>query len=152
MSNDLKELGGRDPHAVLGVGEGVSKQEVAKAYRRIAAHGVHPDAGGNEQTFRQLTRARDILMDSGRLADYTAARDGNGFAHAGSEPDAPRAHPSASTRSAQARPHQSPGPPVRGKVHPLLVVALLFAFAGPLLWPLAIVIGLFGLWRTNRSG
>jgi curved DNA-binding protein CbpA len=121
---------------------------VAKAYRRIAAHGVHPDAGGDEQTFRRLTRARDILMDSGRLADYTAARNGSGFAH-----------PSSSTRAAQAGPPQSPAPPdrspapsVRGKVHPLLVIALLLAFTGPLLWPLAIVTGLFGLWRINRSG
>lgn len=157
MNSDLKELYGRDPHAVLGVEQGASKQEVTKAFHRIAARGGHPDTGGDERTFRQLTSARDILLDSRRLADYTAARDENNnswsqssattHTSSGSAPTYSR--PSNTTRTVHMQPHRSPAR--SANLHPLLVIAVVLALAGPLLWPLAAITALVGLWRMGRS-
>jgi len=38
--------------------------DIHRAFRR-AAKGVHPDAGGSEQAFREVTAAHDVLMHPG---------------------------------------------------------------------------------------
>jgi hypothetical protein len=51
-----------DAARLLGVEPGASAAEVERAYRR-KAHAVHPDAaGGPDDAFISLTRARDILL------------------------------------------------------------------------------------------
>ncbi len=53
-----------DPHALLGVGLGASKDEIEKAWLRKAKH-VHPDvssAPDATEQFMRLTEARDLLI------------------------------------------------------------------------------------------
>jgi curved DNA-binding protein CbpA len=64
----------RDPHEVLGVRYGADRLEVIQAFRRQVRHGGHPDTGGDGQTFEELVRARDALLESASLAGYGAAR------------------------------------------------------------------------------
>lgn len=47
-------------HAVLGVAPGATADEVHAAFRR-AARRVHPDAGGDAESFRRLTDAYTAL-------------------------------------------------------------------------------------------
>ena len=168
-NHDVTELRGRDPHAVLGVSHGARDHEVVSAYRR-AARGGHPDAGGDASTFRQLTRARDVLLDPRRLAAYNVARQAAGMAPvgAGSAPNgrgAPNSAfasvhepPSAGTRTATApHPRTAPVTPRRSAngagtdASPLAAIALVLVLLGPLAWPLAIVIGFLAMWQTGRS-
>ena len=53
--------GGPDPWAVLGLRPGAPAEDVARAWRVLAAR-HHPDAGGDPGTFRRLTAARDDLL------------------------------------------------------------------------------------------
>lgn len=147
VNSDFKELGGRDPHAVLGVQRDVSKQEVARAFRRSAAQGGHPDMGGDDRTFRQLTRARDILLDPRRLTAYNATRQATGIRQG--RPEAPRGPAGNGTR---AEPHRSSVSSAPAKMNAWTIITLVLVLLGPLLWPAAIVTGLLALGRTKRSG
>jgi len=51
-----------DYYAVLGVSIRASSSDIKKAYR-TKARIHHPDAGGNEQTFRQVKEAYDVLKN-----------------------------------------------------------------------------------------
>jgi hypothetical protein len=57
-----EELGGRAPHVMLGVAKDASPAQVTQAFRRKVLQGGHPDTGGDDQTFRELARARDVLL------------------------------------------------------------------------------------------
>jgi DnaJ-domain-containing protein 1 len=46
---------------VLGVGSDSSKDEIARAYKRLAAK-HHPDRGGDTQTMARINAARDALL------------------------------------------------------------------------------------------
>jgi molecular chaperone DnaJ len=49
-------------YEVLGVSRGASEVELSKAYKTLArTH--HPDKGGNEETFKKIQRAYDVLSD-----------------------------------------------------------------------------------------
>lgn len=165
VNSDLKELRGRDPHAVLGVQRGVSRQDVARAFRRRAAHGGHPDLGGDDGTFRQLTRARDILLDPGRLTAYNEARQAGRIVHRESHgtrrhesspssfradgPPATHGPARTATRAEPPGPSSSPAPtPMSG----LAVIAVMFVLLGPLLWPVAIVAAHLAVRPTKRPG
>lgn len=55
---------------ILGVGKGASKDEIKRAYRRLA-HEYHPDkAGGDEKKFREVNEAYEVLSDDGQRAQY----------------------------------------------------------------------------------
>lgn len=62
MNTDIGALGGADPHDVLGVRPGASRQQVAQAFHREALRGGHPDTGGDAHAFRRLLVARDALL------------------------------------------------------------------------------------------
>tara|TARA_R100000808_G_C2140463_1_gene148288 strand:- start:277 stop:924 length:648 start_codon:yes stop_codon:yes gene_type:complete len=49
-----------DPYKVLGLNPGASKDEIKKAYRKLALEN-HPDHGGNEDRFKQINEAYSIL-------------------------------------------------------------------------------------------
>lgn len=51
-----------DYYAVLGVSKQASASDIKKAYR-TKARIHHPDAGGNEQIFRQVKEAYDVLKN-----------------------------------------------------------------------------------------
>ncbi len=80
-----------DPHQVLGVSAQATLEEIRAAYR-VKAKRYHPDAGGEDWTFRILAQAYEMLSTA-RVARATHAE--------------PKASPSASAPSARrARPER----------------------------------------------
>ena len=54
----------RDYYEVLGVSKSASADEIKKAFRRLAVQ-HHPDKeGGNEDKFKEIQEAYEILSDS----------------------------------------------------------------------------------------
>lgn len=79
----------RDYYEVLGVSKDASADEIKKAFRRLAIQ-YHPDKeGGNEDKFKEVNEAYEILKDSSKRQRYdqfghagvgsSAASDGNPF-------------------------------------------------------------------------
>lgn len=66
----------RDYYEVLGVGKNASADEVKKAYRRLAVQ-HHPDRGGNETQFKEVSEAYEVLKDDAKRKRYDQ------FGHAG---------------------------------------------------------------------
>lgn len=59
-----------DYYDILGVGRQVSAAEIKQAYRRLA-HQYHPDkAGGDEEKFKQVNEAYQVLGDERKRAQY----------------------------------------------------------------------------------
>jgi molecular chaperone DnaJ len=62
-----------DYYALLGVGRGADEEEIKSAYRRRARE-LHPDRTGGdveaEATFKEVTRAYEVLRDPERRARY----------------------------------------------------------------------------------
>jgi curved DNA-binding protein CbpA len=166
VNSDIRELGGSDPHALLGLRRGASRQEVAQAFRRNAAQGGHPDTGGDDKTFRQLTRARDVLLDPRRLTAYDAARQAAGSAHGEDSrtrrpesppashgrggPEAPRERAGNGTRVTQAEQRRSSVPTVPAETNAWAVITVVLVLLGPLLWPAAVLTGLLALRRMMK--
>lgn len=79
----------RDYYEVLGVGKSASADEIKKAYRRLAVE-HHPDRGGDETKFKEVSEAYEVLKDEAKRKRYdqfghagvgsSAASDGNPFA------------------------------------------------------------------------
>lgn len=60
----------KDYYKILGVEKGASEDEIKKAYRRLA-HEHHPDKnGGNEQKFKDINEAYQVLGDKQKRATY----------------------------------------------------------------------------------
>lgn len=58
-----------DLYADLNVNENASTSEIKKAYLKLAkVH--HPDQGGNEESFRRITRAYEILSNKKHRSQY----------------------------------------------------------------------------------
>jgi DnaJ-class molecular chaperone len=60
----------------LGIPRTASLDEIKKAYRR-AAREHHPDKGGNEEKFKNITNAYEILTDEGKRNQYDQLGDEN---------------------------------------------------------------------------
>lgn len=71
-----------DYYAVLGVTKSSSKDEIKKAFHKLA-HKYHPDKpGGDEKRFKEVSEAYAVLSDDKRRAEYDAyghATGGQGF-------------------------------------------------------------------------
>ncbi len=58
-----------DLYGLLGVSRDATQDEIKRAYRR-QARSLHPDAGGDEEAFKNATRAYEVLSDPQRRARY----------------------------------------------------------------------------------
>jgi molecular chaperone DnaJ len=67
----------KDYYAVLGVGKTASKEEIKKAYRKLAQQ-FHPDANkgdaGAEARFKEISEAHSILSNDAKRAEYDQMR------------------------------------------------------------------------------
>lgn len=67
----------RDYYEILGVSKNASADEIKKAFRRLAIQ-YHPDKqGGNEEKFKEVNEAYEVLKDSSKRQRYDQ------FGHAG---------------------------------------------------------------------
>ena len=64
MSLDITKLSKKDAHEILGVGETAGRDEIHRAYRRMAA-ACHPDANGSRTLFQLVNNAYMRLSDDG---------------------------------------------------------------------------------------
>lgn len=62
----------KDYYQILGLPKGASKEEVKKAFRKLAAE-LHPDKKhGNEEKYKEVTEAYAVLSDDKKKAEYDA--------------------------------------------------------------------------------
>lgn len=60
----------KDYYEILGVQKGASKEDIKRAYRKLA-HKYHPDkGGGDEKKFKEINEAYQILGDDVRRSQY----------------------------------------------------------------------------------
>ena len=67
----------KDFYTILGVPRTATQDEIKRAYRKLA-HEYHPDKkGGNEEKFKEINEAYQVLSDSKKRSNY----DNFGFAY-----------------------------------------------------------------------
>lgn len=72
----------KDYYKILGVEKNATKDEIKKAFRKLAAQ-HHPDKGGDEAKFKEVGEAYAVLSDDKKRAQYdqfgSAGANGQGF-------------------------------------------------------------------------
>jgi len=59
----------KDYYKILGIEKTASKEEIKKAFRKLA-HKYHPDKGGDETKFKEINEAYGILSNDKKRAEY----------------------------------------------------------------------------------
>jgi molecular chaperone DnaJ len=67
----------RDLYEILGVSHNASDEDIKRAYRRLARE-LHPDAGGDEERFKELTTAYEVLRNPQARTNYDRYGDPRG--------------------------------------------------------------------------
>ena len=62
-----------DHYSTLGVNETASQEEIKKAYRVLVKEN-HPDKGGDEEKFKKISTAYDVIGDETKRSQYDAQR------------------------------------------------------------------------------
>ena len=68
-------------YEILGIEENSSQEDIKKAYRKLAVQ-YHPDKGGDENKFKEVTEAYEVLSDEQKRAQYNNQKN-NPFAGGG---------------------------------------------------------------------
>ena len=63
----------KDYYKVLGVKQSDTDKDIARAYRKLAKE-HHPDQGGDEERFKEISAAYDVLGDPDRRKEYDEVR------------------------------------------------------------------------------
>ncbi len=71
----------KDFYQILGVAENATQDEIKKAYRRLAVE-HHPDKGGDESKFKEISESYDTIGDENKRSQYDNQRR-NPFANMG---------------------------------------------------------------------
>jgi DnaJ-class molecular chaperone len=58
-----------DPYSILGLDRTASPEDIKKAYRKLAVK-HHPDKGGDQEKFKEISAAYEILSDEQKKANY----------------------------------------------------------------------------------
>jgi molecular chaperone DnaJ len=72
----------RDLYEILGVSRDATEEDLKRAYRRKARE-FHPDSGGDEESFKELTAAYEVLRNPQARANYDRYGDPRGPMGAG---------------------------------------------------------------------
>ena len=78
-------MAGKDYYQILGVEKGASVDEIKKAYRKLAMK-YHPDQGGDQEKFKEVNEAYQVLGDEQKRRQYDqfgSAGPGAGFGGGG---------------------------------------------------------------------
>ncbi len=59
----------KDYYDILGVSKMASADEIKRAYRKLA-HEHHPDKGGDQERFKEISEAYQVLSDPQKRANY----------------------------------------------------------------------------------
>lgn len=59
----------KDYYGILGVNKNATKEEIKKAYRKLSKE-HHPDKGGNEDKFKEINEAYQVLSDDNKRNQY----------------------------------------------------------------------------------
>lgn len=73
MAQAQREWFEKDYYKVLGVTQAASQDEIRKAYRRLSKQ-MHPDSGGDEEQFKEVSTAYDVLGDPTKRKEYDEIR------------------------------------------------------------------------------
>ena len=68
----------KNPYEVLGVEASADKDQIKKAYRKLAMK-HHPDKGGDEDKFKEVSEAYSLLSDEAKRRAWEASRHGPPF-------------------------------------------------------------------------
>ena len=68
----------KDYYQILGVPENASEEEIRRAFFELAKK-YHPDRGGDEEKFKEINEAYQVLSNKEKRAQYDAQRKGQGF-------------------------------------------------------------------------
>ncbi len=81
-------MANKDYYNILGVDKKASADDIKKAFRKLA-HKYHPDKGGSDEKFKEITEAYAILSDDKKRREY----DTYGQSFAGSGPTGGQGNP-----------------------------------------------------------
>lgn len=73
-------------YSALGLSKGASKDDIKKAFRRLAVQ-HHPDKGGDPEKFKEIAHAYEVLSDDNKKTEYDrVGDDGYEAMHQGGHP------------------------------------------------------------------
>src|SRR3989442_1038224 len=64
----------KEYYEILKIEENASKSEIRKAYINLALVN-HPDKGGNEEEFKKINKAYEVLIDEDKRKEYDGGNE-----------------------------------------------------------------------------